>query len=169
MGAMALASCSSEPTLQKYFVEHQEKPNFTVLDLGQSVLKVSEDKLNADQKKALHTFKKINLLAYTAKDSSSAEYKTESEKVKTLLKGKKYQELMHFGSGKDGGSISYVGKDDAIDEFVIFANRKQNGFAVVRVVGENMTPNSILEMVGVLQQSNFNFEQLKPLQQIMQK
>ena len=41
---------------------------------------------------------------------------------------------MKFGSGKEGAQISYVGTDDHIEEFVIFANKSDNGFAVVRVL-----------------------------------
>ncbi|RZJ71797.1 DUF4252 domain-containing protein [Flavobacterium sp.] len=170
MFALALASCSSEPTLQKYFVEKQEKPNFVVLDIGQSVLKVKEDALTPEQRKALNTFDKINVLAYTIKDSlhNEAEYKAESAKVKALLKDEKYQKLMSFGSGKDGGSISFVGKDDDhIEEFVIFANRKENGFVVVRIIGDEMNANSVMEMMALLRESNFDMEQLKPLQQLM--
>src|SRR5690606_16156246 len=110
-----------------------------------SILNVKPDLLTQDQQKALARFEKMNILSYQADSTNIAEYDAESAKVKDILKGEKYQELMHFGSGKDGGSISYVGTDDHIEEFVIFANRKQNGFAVVRVLGNDMTPNAILD------------------------
>ncbi len=74
---------------------------------------------------------------------------------------------MTFGSGKDGASISYVGTDENIEEFVVFANRKENGFAVVRVLGKNMNPNNIMTLMTVLKQSNIDMEQLKPLQQLV--
>lgn len=164
----ALASCSSEPSLQKYFVESQEKKDFVSLDIGSSILQVKQDALTPDQREALKTFEKVNVLAFQANDSNASEYKAESEKVKKMLKNEKYQELMHFGSGKDGGSISYVGADDDIQEFVIFANRKENGFAVIRVLGDGMSPNAIMQMLPVLQSSNMDMEQLKPLQQLIQ-
>ena len=74
---------------------------------------------------------------------------------------------MSFGSGKDGASISYVGADDNIKEFVVFANRKENGFAIVRVLGENMNPNNIMTLMSVLRESKIDMEQLKPLQQLV--
>lgn len=168
VAAIAFAACSSEPSLQKYFVESQDKKDFVSVDIGTSVLQLKEDALTADQRAALKTFEKVNLLVFQSNDSNQTEYKAESEKVKKMLKNEKYQELMHFGSGKDGGSISYVGADDDIEEFVIFANRKENGFAVVRILGNGMSPNSIMQMLPVLQSSNLNMEQLKPLQQLMQ-
>lgn len=166
--ALTFAACSSEPSLQKYFVESEQKKDFVSVDVSPSILNVKPELLTPEQKKALATFEKVNILAFTVNDSNKTQYDAERDKVKTLLKNEKYQELMHFGSGKDGGSISYVGADDDIKEFVIFANKKENGFAVVRVLGDGMNPNAILEMLPVLKNSNMDMEQLKPLQQLMQ-
>ena len=60
-----------------------------------------------------------------------------------------------------------MGTDDNIKEFVVFANRKENGFAVVRVLGENMNPNNIMTLMTVLKESKIDMEQLKPLQQLV--
>jgi hypothetical protein len=46
--------------------------------------------------------------------------------------------------------VSYVGSDEHIDEFVLFANSKDAGFAVVRVLGDDMNPNNILTLMSVL-------------------
>ena len=85
------------------------------------------------------------------------------------MKDEKYQQLMKFGSGKEGASVSFVGSDEHIDEFVFFANRNENGFAVVRVLGKDMNPTHIMNMMSVLQQSNIDLEQLKPLQEMIKK
>ena len=127
---------------------------------------IDKSKLTAEESAALGTFKKINVLAFQITDSTRNEYTAEKAKVDQILKDEKYQELMHFGSGKDGASVSFVGEDDNIDEFVLYANRKENGFAVVRVLGENMDPNSIMTMMSVLKKSDMDLEQLKPLQQM---
>lgn len=164
-----LASCKSEPSLQKYIVESEQKKDFVAVDLSTDILNIKPEALTPEQRNAMESFDKVNVLAFKATDSNATEYAEESKKIKELLKGEKYQELMHFGSGKDGGSISYVGADDDIKEFVIFANRKENGFAVVRVLGDGMSPNAIMEMLPVLQKSNLDMEQLKPLQALIDK
>lgn len=161
------AACSSEPSLQKYFVENAEKKDFISLDVSPTILNVKPEALTPEQQKALKSFKKMNVLAFQKNDTNATKYDSESAKVKEILKDKKYQELMHFGSGKDGGSISFIGDEAHIDEFILFANRRENGFAVVRVLGDDMTPDGILQMVSLLQASNINLDQLKPLQQIM--
>ncbi len=74
---------------------------------------------------------------------------------------------MKIGSGKDGASVSYIGTEDDIDEFVLFAKRKENGFAVVRILGDNMNPANIMTMLSLLKNSNIDMSQLQPLQALI--
>lgn len=164
---LTLVSCNSEPSLQKYFVENTDNKNFVALDVSPSILNVEKTKLSAEQTEALKSFDKMNILAFKANATNQVQFEAERAKVKAILKDPKYQQLMSFGSGKDGASISYVGADDNIKEFVVFANRKENGFAVVRVLGENMNPNNIMTLMTVLKESKIDMEQLKPLQQLV--
>ena len=164
---ITLMSCNSEPSLQKYFVENTDNKDFIALDISPTILNIEKSKLTSEQNEALNSFDKMNILAFKATDKNQAQFETERAKVKAILKDPKYQQLMSFGSGKDGASISYVGADDNIKEFVVFANRKENGFAVVRVLGENMNPNNIMTLMSVLKKANIDMEQLKPLQQLV--
>ncbi|OXA99869.1 hypothetical protein B0A75_10125 [Flavobacterium oncorhynchi] len=164
---LTLVSCNSEPSLQKYFVQNTDNKDFIALDVSPTILNLEKAKLSAEQNEALKSFDKMNILAFKANDKNQAQFETERAKVKAILKNPKYQQLMTFGSGKDGASISYVGTDENIEEFVVFANRKENGFAVVRVLGKNMNPNNIMTLMTVLKQSNIDMEQLKPLQQLV--
>ena len=164
-----LISCNSEPTLQKYFVENTENKNFIALDVSPDILNVDKTKLSIAQTDALKSFDKMNVLAFKLNDKNKAEFETERAKVDLILKDKKYQQLMKFGSGKEGASVSFVGTDEHIEEFVFYANKKENGFAVVRILGKDMNPTSVMTMMTVLQQSNIDLEQLKPLQQLMSK
>jgi hypothetical protein len=164
---MTLVSCNSDPSLQKYFVENTDNKDFIALDVSPSILNVEKTKLSAEQNEALKSFDKMNILAFKANAANQVQFESERAKVKAILKDPKYQQLMSFGSGKDGASISYVGTDDNIEEFVVFANRKENGFAVVRVLGKNMNPNNIMTLMSVLKESKIDMEQLKPLQQLI--
>lgn len=164
---LTLISCNSEPSLQKYFVENTENKDFIALDISPNILNLDKAKLSTEQNDALKSFDKMNILAFKANAKNQAQFETERAKVTAILKNPKYQELMKFGSGKDGASISYVGTDENIEEFVVFANRKENGFAVVRVLGKDMNPNNIMTLMSVLQKSKIDMEQLKPLQQLI--
>lgn len=161
-----LVGCQKEPTLQKYFVENTTNKNFMTIDIAPSILNIDQTKLSVEQKEAFKSFDRMNVLAFKVNDSNVAQFEAERAKVTQILKDEKYQQLMKFGSGKEGGSISFVGDDEHIDEFILFANKKENGFAVVRVLGNDMNPTSILTMVSALKDSNIDLEQLKPLQQM---
>lgn len=167
LALLTLISCESKPSLQKYFVENTDNKNFIALDVSPSILNLDKAKLSAAQTEALNSFDKMNILAFKANATNTAEFETERAKVKAILKDPKYQELMKYGSGKEGASISYVGTDENIEEFVVFVNKKENGFAVVRVLGKDMNPNNIMTLMSVLKQSKIDMEQLKPLQQFI--
>ena len=165
--SLLLASCNKEPSLQKYFVENTENKDFIALDISPTVLNVDQTKLSVEQSKALQSFDKMNILAFKANSKNQAQFDSEKTKVVSILKNDKYQQLMKVGSGTDGASISYVGSDEHIEEFVLFANKKETGFAVIRVLGKDMNPTNIMTMLQVLQKSDINLEQLKPLQQLI--
>ncbi|WP_445454273.1 DUF4252 domain-containing protein [Flavobacterium sp. 25HG05S-40] len=165
--SLVLSSCTGEPTLQKYFVENSEKKDFIALDVSSNIINIDKSKLTADQKIALGSFDKMNILAFKLDEKNKASYDRESQKVTEILKGKDYQELMKVGSGKDAASISYIGDDDHINEFILFAKKKDNGFAVVRILGNDMNPNNIMNMLSLLKTANVDMDQLKPLQALM--
>lgn len=165
--ALLLASCNSEPSLQQYFVENSDKKDFIALDFSSSILNTDKTKLTAEQKTALQSFDKMNIIAFKVNDKNKDSYDAESAKVSQILKNNTYQELMKVGSGKDAASVSFVGDENNINEFVLFAKRKENGFAVVRILGKDMNPNNILTMLSVLKSSNMDMDQLKPLQELM--
>jgi hypothetical protein len=164
-----LTSCSNEPSLQKYFVEHAEQKNFVTIDIAPNLLKSDSIKLSEDEKAALASVKKLNVLFFK-KDSlgtNKAIYDTEKKNVKELLKTETYDELMHFGSNKAGLSVHTVGENDNIDEFVLFMHQEENGFGVIRVLGDDMNPNHALQMMELLQNGSLNIEQFKPIKDMM--
>ena len=165
--SLLLLSCDSKPTMQKYFVANSENKDFVALDISPTILNVDKTKLTAEQKKALESFDKMNVLIFKLDENNQAQYEVESQKITQILKDKSYQQLMKVGSGKDGATISFVGDEDDIDEFVVFAKRKENGFAVVRILGNNMNPNNIMTMLSVLKESKIDTAQLAPLKDLI--
>jgi Domain of unknown function (DUF4252) len=167
--SMLLFSCKSEPSLEKYFVENTENKNFVQLDVSPNILNLDKSKLSLEQSNAVKSFDKMNVLAFKLNGENKTQFETERAKVSNILKDKKYQQLMKFGSGKEGGSVSFVGDDEHISEFVLFGNKNEAGFAVVRVLGKDMNPTSIFTMITALKNSDMKLEQLKPLLEMMKK
>jgi hypothetical protein len=161
-------SCETKTTLQKYYVEKTESSEFVSVDLAPSIINTGKIKLTSEEKAAIQSFDKMNILAFKSDSTQLEKYNKEISEVKSILKDDSYQQLMKAGSGSDGAAIYFVGNDDEhIEEFVVLAGKKENGFAVVRVLGNDMNPTHIMNMLTLLQKSNVDLEQLKPLQQLM--
>jgi hypothetical protein len=167
-GILLLAACQNEPSLQRYFVDKSEDARFMALDLPPSILNIKGEQLSAEEKQALESFRKLNVLVYQNKPGDTI-YETEKNRVKDILKNPEYQQLLKVGQGQDGASVSFVGDENHIDEFILFANRRENGFAVVRVLGKDMNPTGVFTLLKLLKKSNLNAQQLQPLQQMLPK
>ena len=167
--ALLFTSCNSEPTLQKYFVNKAEDKNFMALDIAPSFIKTDKLQLTAEEQTALKSLKNVNIIAFKANDKNSGAYEKELEDVKKILKDDSYEELIKFNRGTMGASINTKGEGQNIEELILFANDKANGFGVVRVTGENMTPNNVMTIVGLLQKANLDMEQLKPLKAMIER
>lgn len=161
-------SCNSKPSMQKYFVDHQEKPGFMVVDISSDILNVEKAKLTSEQKKALASFDKMNILAYQLDEKNKGQFDVERKAVNEILKDTvNYQQLMKFGSGKEGASISYIGDEDHIDEFILYGAKSDNGFAVVRILGKDMNPADAMTFMSIIKDSKIDMKQLEPLKKIM--
>jgi hypothetical protein len=164
---IVLVACNNEPSLQKYIVDRTENPNFITLDLPSSILNIAENKLTDAEKEALKSLKKLNILAFKKSEDNQVSYQSENKIVTNILKDTKYQELMSLGSGKGSLAMYCLGKDEAIEEFILHANDNNIGFAIIRILGNNMNPENLMAFVGALQKSNLDTDALQPLTEIL--
>jgi hypothetical protein len=148
---VALTSCNYGETLQGYYVTNQETPNFISVDIPVSLVSVDNIELTDDQQDAYDSIDKLNMLGYTLSEDNKEEYKAELIKVQALLKNDKYQELFRGGNSTDGKvTIKYIGDDDSIDELIVFGSANDRGFAIIRVLGDNMEPAKIMKLGDVV-------------------
>lgn len=166
---LMLVSCDSKPSLQKYFVEKSGSADFVSFDLGTGIIKTNAKTLTKEEQKALESVQKLNVLIYKkdSLDNDNVKYSTETKAVKNILKSGAYEELMRFGSSKQGASINMLGEGDDIDEFVVYLHQKENGFSIIRVLGDQMSPNNILTLVGLIKKSGIDMDQLKPALEVI--
>ncbi|WNM18794.1 DUF4252 domain-containing protein [Flavobacterium capsici] len=164
--AAMLLSCNSEPSLQRYFVDNSESKDFISVDVSSNIINVDKAKLSAEEKNALESFDKMNIIAFKMDSTGTKQkqFEAETAKIKQILKGEDYQELMKVGSGSNSASISFVGDEDHINEFVVYAKGKDTGFALVRILGDDMNPNNIMSILAIMKNANVDMAQLKPLE-----
>lgn len=159
---VSMMGCQTQPTLQTYFVDHQEIPSFISMDIPISFLDADKLQLTKNQESAINSIQKLNMLGYSLKSGSEEIYLKEVQTIKTLLKSSQYNELMRMGNSKDGRiQISYVGDEAAVEELIIFGRSEGYGFAVIRVLGRKMNLSNIMELgpiINKLDTSDMNVE-----------
>ncbi len=164
--ALLTIACDTHPSLQKYYVDSKENNEFISIDLPASLLQLKDNDVSEDIKNTLETIKKVNFLALQLTETNQELYTSEKQKVKDILKNPKYKELMRVSMGKGNVSVNYLGEDDAIDEVVIFGADNEKGFAVVRIIGENMNPADIMKLTQEIKLDD-DSGQLKQLEGLM--
>ena len=166
---VALQSCNQGPTLQSFYVDSELAPGFTSLDVPISLLKIDETLLDEEQKEAYDSVDKLSLVAYVADEGNAEEMDIEYAKVLTILENPKYEELMRGGNSTDGKFIvKCIGDGDNVDEFILLGNSNETGFAVVRVLGDDMNFSKIMKLASVLDEGNIEESQLKEITKFFQ-
>ena len=154
---VTLHSCNQNESLQRYYVDNQEQPNFLSIDVPVSMLNLDIAQLNQEQKEAYKSIQKLNMLAYKVKPGQQDAYEIELAKVKTILNNSKYEELMRGGDSEVGQfSIKILGEEDDVEEFILFGNSDDKGFAVVRILGKDMNPNQIMTLFSALDKADID-------------
>ena len=149
---LSLMSCNNEQSLQEYYVDSKQNDNFIMLDVPTSLIAPASEKLSADQQKVVKSVKKINLLAYSLKDTGF--YNSETAKLKDILKNDDYDELMKVGNTEQRMRIFINGDEDAIDEVVVFAQDENKGFVLARVLGEDMNVADMVRFAETMDTSS---------------
>lgn len=167
-GCMMLAlvtvfiSCDQGKSLQRYYVDNQEKPDFLSVDVPISMLNLDKDALTEDQLKAYKSIDKLNMLAFRKTTANDSVFSKELVQIKSILKNPKYEELMRGGNSVEGKfTIKYLGEDDSIEELIIFGDMSDKGFVIVRVLGDEMKPSEILKLESVLDKIDVQHTNLK--------
>ena len=157
-----LTACNQGETLQGYYVANQETPNFMSIDIPLSFIDIDKIELTEVQKEAYESIDKLNMLGYQLSEDNEEEYKAELAKVQLILKDDKYEDLFRGGNNTDGKIIvKYIGTDSTIDELIVLGTMNEKGFAIIRVLGDNMEPAKIMKLGEVVGQIDSKENQVK--------
>ena len=162
------AACSSTQSLQEYYIDNTENPNFLMLDVPTSVLNLENADLNDSQREALGSLKKLNILAFKKTTENTAAFKTEKANVKAILSDDKFIQLMRMNTSYGRATIKYLGTEDAIDEVIIYGDSDEKGFALIRVLGNDMNPAHMMQLLQAIEKSDYDGEGLKDLGKLFQ-
>jgi len=159
--AVFFISCSNNVSLQRYYVDNQESSNFISQDIPLSLLNINTSVFTEAQNEAYKSVDKLNFLGYKISNTDTETFKAELIKVKTILSDSKYNELMEFSDKGNKISVKYIGTEDEADEIVVFGTSMDMGFGIVRILGDNMSPDKMVTLISALQNANIGETQIE--------
>ena len=157
-------SCKNEKSLQAYLVKSQDKKGFMAFDIPTSFLQLKSEDVSEDVKQTLESIRKINLVALPYQTNEDA-YGTEKETLRAIFTNDSYKNLMSMKGKGMHIKVYYTGNSDAIDEVIVFGYGKEMGVGVARLLGDNMNPGKIIQMMNQvsMDSKSLNLEQFKVL------
>ena len=159
--AVLLTSCGNGETLQSYYVDHQEAKNFISQDLPLSMIEIDKTEFTQEQQEAYNSVSKLNFIGYKASETDSLTFKTELAIVKGILNDSKYNDLMEFSDKGRKIYVKYVGTEEVADEVVVFGSSKDMGFGIVRILGDDMSPDKMVTLVGAMKNADISEAQIE--------
>jgi len=163
LAALTLFSCSNEKSLQRYLVDKQDDDAFLKVDIAASLLQSNDADFSQEEKDILATVKKINVVAFPLKGENVANYDVEKQELKEIIGQEQYKTLMKFGSNNKGAVLKYLGAEESIDEIIVFASDDEKGFALFRLLGDNMNPAQIIKLMNSIDKGDMDISSLKSI------
>lgn len=158
---LSLIACKDENSIQTFFVEHQEEPSYSLVDISKTLIDFSDTDLTKDEREAYKALEKLHVLMYKATDSTQDAYTKELKQIQKVFKNPDYSELMQFSSDGMKFKISSIGEENTVDEVLVLASSNTMGFAAIRVLGDDMSPEKIAALISKMKDANVDDNKLK--------
>jgi hypothetical protein len=156
-------SCNNGKSLQKYLVETSCKEGFMTGDIPVSSLISAKAGVSDDIKETMKSIKKINVVFLAKTADNKAAYETEKNTLKTIFTNKDYKTLGKMKAQGMNINIYYTGETDSLDELIAFGYSNEAGVGVARLLGENMNPAKMLEMLNSITMDENNIKSMGSL------
>lgn len=143
-------SCKDETSIQQFYVDSENNDDYLMIDIPTSIVSLP-DSATPEVKQAYNSIDKVNLLAFKINETNKANFQTEKTKVLKILKNPSYIELMRVNSNGRKVIAKYVGTEDHMEEALIFVSDNNQGFALARVLGDDMKPENMIKLLNSIQ------------------
>jgi ribosomal protein L15 len=150
-------SCKNEKSLQTYLVDSSGKEGFFSGDLPVSSVLSPKADVSDEVKSTIKSIKKINVAFLKKTAENDAAYETEKAKLKNIFTDNNdYKTLMGMKAKGMNVKVYYSGETESIGEVIAFGYSKEVGVGVARLLGENMNPAKIMEVMNSMQMDTDN-------------
>jgi hypothetical protein len=153
-------SCNNNKSLQKYLVETSGKEGFMTGDIPVSSLISPKAEVSEEVRETMNSVKKINMVFLAKTAENKAMYEAEKQTLKNIFTNKDYKSLGKMKAQGMNISVYYTGETDSLDEVIAFGYSNEVGVGVARLLGENMNPAKMLEMLNSITMDENNVKNI---------
>jgi len=148
---VVFASCSKTQSIQFYYVEKSEDPNFLVIDIPTSILGINNEVLNEEEQAALDSFQKLNVLMFRKTAANGEQFPEELKTVREIIDGQQFDPLMVVSDRQFSGKLLLEGSVERPDEIVFFGSATDEGFLLARLIGSKMQVEKAVVLAKALE------------------
>lgn len=167
---LVTSSCNKRVSLQSYYVDKMEDASFLIVNIPFKLESFFKQNLSEDEQLTVSSIDKLNLLLFRPKEDQIEKYQKELVVISEILDQERYQHLMNFRAfEKAEGTFLFEGTTQAIEEGIIFLKMGEKGFGVLRILGSDINPASLVTLVKKVdpnlfkQQLKFSFGSIEEL------
>ena len=73
--------------------------------------------------------------------------------MNNILEAGEYDELIRFNTSLGKGKVKIIGRSTEVNELVVELRNNQKGFLLARVLGNNMTPENLVQLGFLMRDS----------------
>ena len=155
-----VSSCKNEKSLQSYLVDTSGKEGFFTGDLPVGSLITAKVAVSDEVKETMKSIKKINVAFLQKTADNTVAYEAEKTTLKNIFTNKEYKSLGAVKAKGMNVSVYYTGNTESLDEVIAFMYSKDLGVGVARLLGENMNPAKVIEMLNSVKMDGDNLKNL---------
>lgn len=157
------SSCKNEKSLQSYLVDASGKEGFFTGDLPVSSVLSAKADVSEEVKETIKSIKKINAVFLKKTTENDVAFEAEKAKLKNIFTSDAYKNLGMVKAKGMNVKVYHTGDTDAIDEVIVFGYSQENGVGVARLLGENMNPVQIMNMMNSVNMDESNLNSLSSI------
>ena len=150
---LALAGCSTTPSIQEYYVAKSEGPDFLVIDIPTSIFGIDNNLLSEKEQEALNSFQKLNVLLFRKTNANADRLTNELSTIRTIIDSKTLEPLLVMNDKQYSGKLMLEGTVDDPDEIVFFGAADE-GLLLARLIGRDMQVEKAMLLANAVQRGN---------------
>lgn len=158
-------SCENKASLQQYFVNSEHKSDMFKFDIPANILSFGESS-SEETNQTLESIDRLNVIAFKLSEDNEALYLEEKSKVKLILKNKSYRDLFKANTNGIKIIVKYLGTDESMKEVVFYVTDNKKGFALGRLLGDDMRPEKIIKLLESAKDLDRDSDAFKNLEQL---